>query len=191
MKSSNLDSATNDEPAKPRAYRNAAHIANNAVRIFLERFGQQYDKERDLPLYDLVKDRAKILSFFNNACCYCATSLNEKSVNQDHLVPMNKASGGLHAWGNVVPSCQKCNSDKRAKPWKTYLSEISSKDELPVRIKKIEVFVDKYGYAPDVDRIKTLASDMYEEISHIAIALIDVKVRRWAKDIGSLRHATK
>jgi hypothetical protein len=42
-------------------------------------------------------------------------------VAQDHLIPMNKTSLGLHAWGSVVPSCQDCNAKKQGKEWHAYL----------------------------------------------------------------------
>src|SRR3712207_8626956 len=83
--------------------------------------GAAYDEERGLTPYNGTKDFALVRQFFNEKCCYCDSELAVRRTAQDHLVPMNKTSLGLHAWGNVVPACQDCNAKKQGKEWHAYL----------------------------------------------------------------------
>jgi hypothetical protein len=66
--------------------------------------GTAYDEERGLAVYDGKGHFAQVREFFGQRCCYCGDELVSGRVAQDHLVPMNKTSLGLHAWGNVVPA---------------------------------------------------------------------------------------
>ena len=49
----------------------------------------------------------QIKNRFGNACCYCG---KETPLTQDHFLALSK--GGEYAFGNIVPSCQTCNSSK-------------------------------------------------------------------------------
>lgn len=84
-------------------------IANTAVRIFLQDFGAEYDTLRGKEKYAKAKHLPEIAEFFGNRCCYCGMEfeLGQPAV-QDHLVPLNRTNLGLHAWGNIVPSCGPC-----------------------------------------------------------------------------------
>lgn len=95
--------------------RSKADISNTAVRIFLQDFGAAYDDERNLPRYVKAKNFNEISAFFGDRCCYCGSPLDGKGV-QDHLIPLNQKGLGLHAWGNIVPSCGPCNAFKQGKP---------------------------------------------------------------------------
>ena len=44
-------------------------------------------------------------------CHYCGGEFNPMSLTMDHIVPL--ARGGKSAKGNVVPSCKKCNTNKK------------------------------------------------------------------------------
>mgnify|MGYP003489420683 CR=1 FL=1 len=46
---------------------------------------------------------------FNNKCAYCG---KEKPLSQEHFVALSK--GGEFTINNIIPSCQNCNSSKRA-----------------------------------------------------------------------------
>ena len=93
--------------------RSKSDISNSAIRIFLQRVGTFYDELRDYDPYRSKKpQRVVVLTFFGNRCCYCGLELTPESMGEDHLVPMNKESLGLHAWGNIVPSCGPCNDQK-------------------------------------------------------------------------------
>lgn len=49
------------------------------------------------------RDRSSMrISALSIECCYCGFPIGEKTLSQDHLVPMNKARLGLHAWDNVL-----------------------------------------------------------------------------------------
>lgn len=44
-------------------------------------------------------------------CHHCGEKFPPRELTMDHLVPL--ARGGKSVKGNVVPSCKKCNSEKR------------------------------------------------------------------------------
>jgi 5-methylcytosine-specific restriction protein A len=44
-------------------------------------------------------------------CAYCGERFLPRELTMDHVVPI--ARGGRSAKGNVVPSCKKCNVDKK------------------------------------------------------------------------------
>lgn len=45
------------------------------------------------------------------SCAYCDAAFGEKVVAEvDHIRPL--ASGGLHNWENLAPSCRDCNRSK-------------------------------------------------------------------------------
>lgn len=48
-------------------------------------------------------------------CPYCGQQLEEGNVNVDHVVPMNRTSGGTHQHGNLLVVCKSCNSAKSSK----------------------------------------------------------------------------
>ena len=98
--------------------RTKSDISNSAIRIFLQNVGKYYDKARGYdPFVPKKHQKIELLSYFEDKCCFCTTPINFKSISQDHLVPMNKTSLGLHCWGNVVPCCKDCNNEKQQKPW--------------------------------------------------------------------------
>ncbi len=44
-------------------------------------------------------------------CHHCGSKFPARELTMDHLVPI--ARGGKSAKGNVVPSCKKCNTEKK------------------------------------------------------------------------------
>jgi len=44
-------------------------------------------------------------------CYYCQKQFPAQELTMDHVVPL--ARGGRSTKGNVAPSCQKCNSEKK------------------------------------------------------------------------------
>ena len=121
--------------------RSKSDISNSAIRIFLQDVGRFYDQERGFePFGPKVAQKDELLEFFNHQCCFCGTEIDRKSLSQDHLIPMNKSSLGLHAWGNVVPCCSPCNNEKQQKPWQDFLvAKAGKKNES--RKSRIEEFV--------------------------------------------------
>jgi len=44
-------------------------------------------------------------------CHYCGGKFDFKNMTMDHIVPISR--GGKSAKGNIVPSCKKCNTNKK------------------------------------------------------------------------------
>jgi len=157
--------------------RGKADIANTALRIFLQEMGAAYDEERRLTPYNGTKDFAVVREFFGERCCYCDTDLATGRTAQDHLVPMNKTSLGLHAWGNVVPACQDCNAKKQGREWHAYLVERADSSAAE-RYKRVTEFVHHYKYEPDPNDLRDTAEELYTEVGDIAMTLIKAKIKR-------------
>ena len=155
--------------------RSKADISNTAVRIFLQDFGAAYDDERDFPRYVKAKHFSEISAFFEDRCCYCGSLLDGTGV-QDHLIPLNQNGLGLHAWGNIVPSCGPCNAFKQGKPWHEVVAARAGESAAD-RYKRITEFVNHYGYAPPYD-LKSATADLYAETGEVAMALIRTKIKR-------------
>jgi hypothetical protein len=139
--------------------------------------GAAYDEERGLALYDGKKHFQEVREFFGQRCCYCGTDLLPNRVAQDHLIPMNKTSLGLHAWGNVVPACQDCNANKHGKEWHAYLVQRAGADASE-RYERVTQFVKHYGYAPDPGDLRDVAEELYDEVGSISMTLIAAKTKR-------------
>ena len=78
--------------------RSKSDISNSAIRIFLQDVGKFYDQARGYePFGPKVAQKDELLEYFQNECCFCGAKINRKSLSQDHLIPMNKTSLGLHA----------------------------------------------------------------------------------------------
>lgn len=149
-------------------------VSNFAVRIFLQKMGEAHDRSKDFSPYS-KKDFKKVKEYFNNECCFCGN--NQIKLTGDHLVPINKTSLGLEAWGNIVPACSDCNSQKHSKDWVSFLLNVSGSLGKQRR-KKIEEFIDKYQYSPDVDAIRIAVEELYEESGAIVLELIRLKTSR-------------
>jgi hypothetical protein len=153
-------------------------IANSAIRIFLQDVGRFYDRARGLESFvPKVSQTSELLEFFSDQCCYCGGAINKKSVSLDHLIPMNKASLGLHAWGNVVPCCKDCNNEKQQRPWEEFLQWKSTGPELASRRQRIIAFVESKRYDPNLD-IREYAGNLYEDVGEVAMTLIQLRYKQ-------------
>lgn len=161
--------------------RTRADLSNTALRIFLQEMGAAYDEERSLTPYSDSKNFRDVREFFDERCCYCGAVFSDAPAVQDHLIPMNKKSLGLHAWGNVVPACGPCNAKKQGREWHAYLADLS-RPETAERYQRISQFFAKYKYAPDTNKFRGIADELYAEVGTIAMTLIRLKVER-------LRHS--
>jgi hypothetical protein len=152
-------------------------IANTAVRIFLQDFGAEYDEMRDLPKYAKRKHLPEIKAFFGDQCCYCGVEFGSgQPAVQDHLVPLNRTDLGLHAWGNIVPSCAGCNAAKQGKPWHEIVADRAG-NQASERYKRITDFVAHYQYEPPFD-LAAATADLYAEAGEVTMALVRTKIRR-------------
>jgi hypothetical protein len=87
-------------------------VANKLISMFLHelsrRITENWTIQVDSRAYEeLVRKR------FNNQCPYCLRNLSETVSVIEHLDGMNRYRAGLHAPGNVLVACRKCNSEKR------------------------------------------------------------------------------
>jgi hypothetical protein len=152
-------------------------IANTALRIFLQEMGAAYDEERARPPYRGGRHFDEVKRYFDGRCCYCDAefSLTSPAV-QDHLIPMNKADLGLHAWGNIVPACPSCNATKQRKDWRDFIIERAG-PHAGERHARVKSFLDEYGYKPSFE-LRDVAEELYEEVGSIAMTLIATKIKR-------------
>ena len=166
--------------------RTKSDIANSAIRIFLQRVGVFYDEKRGLEKFvPTKKQKEQLLKKFSNECCYCGVAINEKDLSQDHLVPMNKESLGLHAWGNVVPCCQKCNNQKQQTAWLDYLKTKSTGDALTLRRMRINDFVQEMNYQPNL-HLDIPAKNLYQDVGEVAMTLIGLRIKQAEEEINKI-----
>ncbi len=162
--------------------RSKSDIANSAIRIFLQKVGVFYDEERGLEKFVPTKiQKITLLELFDYVCCYCGRTIDEKTISQDHLIPLNKASLGLHAWGNVVPCCKECNNEKQQKQWKEFLGTKAKGSTYKQREKIIKGFVKKMDYQPNL-HIDEFANNLYQDVGEVSMTLIGLRLRQ-AEDV--------
>lgn len=137
------------------------------------------------PFIPKKDQKLELLLFFNNECCYCGDSLTLDSLSQDHLIPMNKASLGLHSWGNVVPCCRDCNNEKQQKPWVEFLASKSSGNEFQLRKDNIENFTQEMNYDPTLD-LHEYADNLYQDVGEVAMTLIRLRYKQAKEGIERL-----
>jgi hypothetical protein len=159
--------------------RSQSDVANTALRIFLQDVGEAYDQERGLTPFQ-PRDFQTVREFFLNKCCYCGDDLAANRVAQDHLIPMNKSSLGLHAWGNIVPACLDCNAKKQGREWHAYLVQRAGSSAAE-RYERIASFLKQYKYNPDLHALRDIAEELYTEVGAIATTLITAKISRFRR----------
>lgn len=154
--------------------RSKSDISNSAIRIFLQDVGKFYDEARGFePFGPKVAQKDELLDFFKYECCFCGVPIDRASLSQDHLIPMNKASLGLHAWGNVVPCCSPCNNQKQQKPWQDFI-RLKAGDRVIDRTKRIQEFVLFKKYDPALN-LHEFADNLYEDVGEVAMTLINLR----------------
>ena len=123
-----------------------------------------------------MAQKRELLDYFDQSCCFCGDEIDERTVSQDHLIPMNKASLGLHAWGNVVPCCRPCNNEKQQRPWKEFLAE-KAPEYLEGRTAK--------KYDPNLD-LHEYADNLYQDVGEVALTLIQLRYKQAERRIQAL-----
>ena len=61
------------------------------------------------------------LAAFGHKCAYTGADLTQELVEKEHAIAMNRASGGLHVYGNVIPSTKKANGEKSGLRYDTFM----------------------------------------------------------------------
>jgi 5-methylcytosine-specific restriction endonuclease McrA len=165
--------------------RSKSDISNSAIRIFLQDVGKFYDKARGFdPFGPKVAQKRELLDYFEHRCCFCGVPIDDKTLSQDHLIPMNKANLGLHAWGNVVPCCKDCNNEKQQRPWQEFLVTKAQSAE-PERKARIESFVSSRNYDPNLN-LHDYADNLYADIGEVAQTLIRLRYQQAEQAIEQL-----
>ena len=170
--------------------RSKSDISNAAIRIFLQEVGRVYDDSRGFAHYRSSRtQKQELLELFDHTCCYCGASIDLTSMSEDHMIPINKKELGLHCWGNIVPSCGKCNDTKHLKHWEKYLSIVCTgkNKEYSARRSKLLSFVEKYRYQPDT-QLQSIASHLYEDVGEVASTLIRLRLKQAEDQIQKTHH---
>ncbi|NVO84494.1 HNH endonuclease signature motif containing protein [Hymenobacter terrestris] len=90
--------------------------------------------------------------FFGNKCAYTGEDLTGKPIDKDHAIALNRVSGGLHVFGNVVPSTPKANAQKSGRRYDDFLRSKGEKfdsiahltdEQREAAIARIEAFMQQ------------------------------------------------
>ena len=158
--------------------RSKSDISNSAIRIFLQQVGDFYDEARGLEKFrPTKKQKEELLDDFDGCCAFCGCAMTPANFSQDHLIPMNKEHLGLHAWGNVIPACKACNAEKLHDDWRTFLEKKSRGETLQVRIRKVESFVKRMRYDPNL-KLGAIAGNLYQDVGEVAMTLINLRYQQ-------------
>ena len=170
--------------------RSKSDISNSAIRIFLQDVGKFYDRERGFePFSPNLGQKDQLLEFFGHRCCFCWTEIDRSSLSQDHLIPMNKAHLGLHAWGNVVPCCRSCNNEKQQKPWREFLNKKAGPNLAKERCQLIDTFVSKMRYDPALN-LHQYADNLHHALGHYRLAT-QLWPKQYRQSFGASGHPSR
>jgi hypothetical protein len=87
-------------------------VANKLISMFLHELSRRISET--WPIKADSEEYAEIVrKSFSNRCPYCLCNLAETVPVVEHLDGMNRYRAGLHAPGNVLVACRKCNNEKR------------------------------------------------------------------------------
>jgi hypothetical protein len=87
-------------------------VANKLISMFLHELSRRISENWPIKVDGEEYERL-VRKWFNNRCPYCSRNLAETVSVIEHLDGMNRCRAGLHAPGNVLVACKKCNSEKR------------------------------------------------------------------------------
>jgi hypothetical protein len=87
-------------------------VANKLVSMFLHELSRRICENWQIKV-DREEYEGLVRKWFDNRCPYCSRNLADTVSVIEHLDGMNRYRAGLHAPGNVLVACRKCNSEKR------------------------------------------------------------------------------
>ena len=87
-------------------------VANKLISMFLHELSRRVSENWPIKV-DGEEYEELVRKWFNNRCPYCCRNLADTVSVIEHLDGMNRYRAGLHAPGNVLVACRKCNSEKR------------------------------------------------------------------------------
>ena len=111
---------------------NPGDAASAFIRVLLSEAGRLAGGLTDSEWEDTM-------AHFDHCCAYTGEPLTNETTRQEHAIPINRESCGLHLYGNVVPATKEANRRKSSKH-KEFL-----KDD-PHRLHRIEKFMENAGY---------------------------------------------
>lgn len=113
------------------------------------------------------KDWISTKNHFSNKCAYCGA---QSELQIEHAVPINKEKLGEHRLGNLVPSCNQCNGNKRDKHFREFLNGD------PSAISAIEDYMNSRNYVPleDNEQMSKILNMAYEEVAALARRYITI-----------------
>lgn len=153
-------------------------ISDAAINIFLHDVGEFYDRARGFVAFGpTVGQTGEVLSHFSFQCCYCQELINAETAAWDYLIPVDKRALGLHAWGNVVPCCQGCCTDRQHKTWREFLNQRCTPESLTSSTFLIESFAANKKYDLNLD-LHIYGDTLYEDIGTIAMTLIQLRYKQ-------------
>ena len=153
-------------------------ISNSAIRMLLQEAGATYDEARGYKKFNTKSGTwKKVSEYFYNSCSYCGTPLDSDDKTNDHLLPINKTALGLHAWGNIVPCCRRCNKEKHHGDWRTFLKLKCDKSIFKKRELRIVNFQRDFKYEPTLN-LREIANNLYEDIGEVSSTLIRLRLKQ-------------
>jgi hypothetical protein len=87
-------------------------VANKLISMFLHEFSRKISETWKIKV-DGKEYEELVRKWFDNRCPYCGCNLAETISVIEHLDGMNRYRAGLHAPGNVLVACRRCNCEKR------------------------------------------------------------------------------
>ncbi len=87
-------------------------VANKLISMFLHELSRKISENWTIKV-DGEEYEELVRKWFNNQCPYCSCNLAETIPVIEHLDGMNRYRVGLHAPGNVLVACRRCNCEKR------------------------------------------------------------------------------
>jgi hypothetical protein len=87
-------------------------VANKLISMFLHELSRRITEDWPIKV-DGEQYEELVRKWFNNRCPYCSGNLADTVSVIEHLDGMNRYRAGLHAPGNVLVACRKCNIEKR------------------------------------------------------------------------------
>ena len=87
-------------------------VANKLISMFLHELSRKISENWTIKV-DGEQYEKMVRKWFNNECPYCSCDLAGTLSVIEHLDGMNRYRAGLHAPGNVLVACRRCNCEKR------------------------------------------------------------------------------
>lgn len=146
--------------AKQKRQHNPGDAANAFIRVLLSEAGRLAGGLTD-------SEWECTLAYFDHCCAYTGEPLTKENTQQEHAIPINQDSCGLHLYGNVVPATQGANRSKGNKHYKEFLKDY------PHRLHRIEQFMEDTRYherTKPFDDIRLFCQAQYKLITSLCEA---------------------